>query len=273
MDGLLCGKVAIVTGGAAGIGKAICEVFTAHGASVVINGLPGDPVDAAVRNARKAHGHAVGHVGDVGTVEGANGCVMTALDTFGKLDVLVANAGLFPELEKVQDLPLERFEELLRTNIGGVYMPVRAAIPALQKTRGAIVAAGSEAALHGPVEGVSYGATKDWVSAFIRGVAVEQAEYGVRANVVAPGRIAADRPPRGGDASATAALMPLEAVPLGRRGTPEEAANIYLFLASDLASYVTGAVYTVDGGATANADVSPPRRRRRESAPSLHSAP
>ncbi len=252
INGLLTGKTAVVTGGAAGIGEAICKVFAAHGANVVVNGLPGDPVDEVAREIVEAGGVAIGHVADVGTEEGAHSCVAEARSRFGRLDVLVANAGLFPEQTEVQDFPLERFEELVHSNIRGTYLVVRAALPELQRTKGVVLAAGSEAGVRGEPEIVSYGATKSWIIGFIRGVAVEQAKYGVRANVVAPGPIDTEMTrPGKGSMKVMNAWQAVKAVPLGRRGTPEEVANVYLFLASDLASYVTGAVYAVDGGSTA----------------------
>jgi NAD(P)-dependent dehydrogenase (short-subunit alcohol dehydrogenase family) len=249
---LMRDKVAVVTGGATGIGEAICKLFARNGASVVVNGLPGDPVSDVVQEIRELGGKAVGHSGDVGTVEGAEGCVRAAIETYGRLDTLVCNAGLFPELAELPDFPLERFEELLHSNIRGVYLPTRAALEELQKTKGSVIGIGSEAGLVGQPEIVSYSATKGWVTAFIRSVAAEQAKYGVRANVVAPGPIDTEMTrPSKGSMTMKVAFMAVEATALGRRGTPEEVANVCLFLASDLATYVTGAIYTVDGGATA----------------------
>ncbi|MBK8172100.1 MAG: SDR family oxidoreductase [Sandaracinaceae bacterium] len=251
--GMLKGKVAIVTGGSTGIGEATSKLFAKQGANVVVNGLPGDPVDAVVGEILDAGGIAVAAICDVGTVVGAERCVTTALESFGQLDILVANAGVFPELAEIQDFPLERFNELMHTNVEGVYLTTRAAIPELHKTNGCIVALGSEVGLVGFAQGASYSATKGWVTAFIRSLAAEQAKYGVRANVVAPGPIDTEMTrPSKGTMGVVDAFMAVKGTALGRRGTPEEVANVIMFLASDLASFVTGAIYTVDGGSTAS---------------------
>lgn len=130
---------------------------------------------------------------------------------------------------------------------------VKFAVPYLQKTKGCIVAAGSEAGILGIAKNTPYGGTKGFVHSFIKGVAAEQAMHGVRANCVCPGAIDTSWTHKEtGPMTADMETLIVEATPMGRRGTPEEVANVYLFLASEEASFVTGALYTVDGGITIN---------------------
>src|SRR5437762_2072509 len=197
--GILRDKVALVTGGGTGIGEAICKVFANNGAKVVVNGLPGDPVEDVAREITDLGAAAVAHSGDIATLEGAESAVQAAISSFGKLDIVVANAGLLPEPAEVQDMSLERFDEVLHSNVRGVFLTTRAALPELRKTKGSLITLGSEAGLLGQEQMVTYGASKGWITAFTRGVAAEQAKYGVRANVVAPGPIDTEmtRPSKG----------------------------------------------------------------------------
>lgn len=173
------------------------------------------------------------------------------MDTYGKLDILINNAGVFPTVGYINEYPADALDYLLKNNVQSVFMMTKFAIPYLQKTKGNIVSAGSEAGLEGDAQNAPYAGTKGFIHAFIRSVAVEQAEYGVRANVVCPGAI--DTAWTHHQTSPMTSKMEkqfISATPMGRRGTPEEVANVYLFLASDEASYVTGALYSVDGGIT-----------------------
>jgi len=250
--GRLADKVAIVTGGATGIGEAICHKFALEGARVVVSGLPDDPVAEVVKAINKRHdGAAVGHQGDVSDERGARACVDTAVREFGRLDVLVNNAGVFLFTGEVQDYPVDDFDLTLRWNLRSAFLMTKFALPHLQKHRGVVLAAGSEAGQLGIPDNAPYGGTKGFIHAFIRGVAAEQARYGVRANVVGPGPIDTawthkETGPMTGKMEKTMQAATL----MGRRGTPEEVANVYAFLASDEASYVTGALYMVDGGIT-----------------------
>lgn len=245
-------KVAIVTGGATGIGEAICKKFAREGASVIVNGFLDDPVNEVVLEIRKEGGEAAGYIGDISLEEAARECVAFAVTQYGKIDILINNAGTFPAMEETDAYPVEAFDYMLKNNIRSAFMMTRAAIPELKKTKGCIVSAGSESGDIGIARNAAYGGTKGFMHAFMKGVAVEQAQYGIRANCVCPGPIdtAWTRPAEGPMEKKDEKMM-MAGTPLGRRGTPEEVANIYAFLASDEASYVTAALYFVDGGITA----------------------
>ena len=247
----LANKVAIVTGGATGIGEAISKLFAREGARVVVVGLPEDPVDKVANEIRQAGGDATGFTGDITFLEVANECVKRATDTYGQLDILINNAGVFVEINEVQDYTEHAFDYMLRNNVRSTFIMTKAALPALQKTKGNIVIAGSEAGVLGVPQNAAYGGTKGFNIAFAKGVAGEQAPHGVRCNVVGPGPIdTAWTHKETGPMNRKMEKLNNQANLMGRRGTPEEVANVYLFLASDEASYVTGAVYMVDGGIT-----------------------
>ena len=174
-----------------------------------------------------------------------------AVDQFGKLDILINNAGVFVETNYITDYSEEALDYMYKNNNKTTFMMSKAAIPYLQKTHGNIVTAGSEAGVLGIPQNTPYGGTKAWNTAFTKGLAAEQAEYGVRCNVVGPGPIdTAWTHKEKGPMDKQMEKTNKQAVLTGRRGTPEEVANVYLFLASDEASYVTGALYMVDGGIT-----------------------
>lgn len=249
MAGRLEGKVAIVTGGGTGIGEAISHKFCKEGARVVVNGLPTDPVEDVVRHIHKKGGTAIAYLGDVSTELHAQACVQAALDAWGALDVLVNNAGVFPATGETQDFPVDVFDELVRMNLRSAFLMTKFALPHLKKSQGCIVSAGSEAGVKGIAEATPYGGTKGFMHAFMLGVAVENAQYNVRANCVCPGPIdTAWTHAKTGPMNKKLEETMIAATPLGRRGTPEEVANVYAFLASDEASYVTASLWPVDGG-------------------------
>jgi NAD(P)-dependent dehydrogenase (short-subunit alcohol dehydrogenase family) len=251
MRGRLHDKVAIVTGGGTGIGEAICRRFAREGASVVVSGLPNDPLeDVALAIAREGR-KAIAFAGDLSEPDAARGCVEAALRAYGKLDILINNAGILLVNAETDAFPIEQFEQHVRCNVSSAFLMTRFALPHLRKTRGNVIFAGSEGGINGQARNTVYGGTKGFLHAFMQGVAVEQAQYGVRANCVCPGPVdtAWTHKETGAvDEDVEAAL--LSATPLGRRGAVEEIANVYLFLASEEASFVTGALWLVDGGIT-----------------------
>lgn len=247
----LSDKVAIVTGGGAGIGEAIAHKFAVEGAQVVVNGLPGDPVEDVVKTINANGGKAVAHLGDISDEAAAKECVELAVAEFGRLDVLVNNAGTLAYFSDTAEFEIAEFERHMKWNCRGVFLMTRFALPHLLKTKGNIISAGSEAGFNGLVGNATYGGTKAWIHAFMKGVAAEQGKHGIRANCVCPGPIdtALTRKEFGPMDKKTEKTV-IGANLFGRRGTPEEVANVYVFLASDEASYVTGALWLVDGGIT-----------------------
>ena len=249
MGNRLEGKVAIVTGGGSGIGEAIAKKFAKEGASVVVAGLPEDPVEDVAKSIQEEGGTAIPFSGDLSVLAIANSCVELAVKQYGKLNILINNAGTFPETNMLPDFSEEAFDYLLKNNIKTTFAMSKAALPELQKTKGNIVTAGSESGILGIAQNAPYGGTKGFNHAFAKGLAAEQAQTGVRSNIVAPGPIDTGWTHKEtGPMDSKMEQMVTQGTLMGRRGTPEEVANVYLFLASDEASYVTGAVYPVDGG-------------------------
>jgi NAD(P)-dependent dehydrogenase (short-subunit alcohol dehydrogenase family) len=245
------GKVVIVTGGATGIGEAISKKFAQEGACVIVSGFPEDPVNDVVQSIVQSGGDASSFIADISIEENARDCVEYAIAKYNKLDVLINNAGVFPVMEQISQFPVDAFDYLVRNNIRTAFLMTRAAIPYLQVSKGNIIFAGSESGEIGLAENAPYGGTKGFMHAFMKGIAVEQAQFGVRANAVCPGPIdTAWTHKETGPMRKKDEKTIISATPLGRRGTPEEVANVYLFLASDEASYVTGSLFFVDGGIT-----------------------
>ena len=247
----LTDKIAIVTGAGTGIGEAISHKFAREGARLVLAGLPGDPVEDVAAAILSQGGAAVAFRGDLAEAETAGACIDLAIETYGRLDILVSNAGVFIANAETDAYRIEDFDRTLRDNVRSAFLMAKFALPHLRKTRGNIVFTGSEAGFNGSPDFTPYGGSKGFLHAFAKGVALEQARYGVRANCVCPGAIDTAWT-RGTDSPIPPAAQETipAGTPLGRRGTPEEMANIFAFLASDEASYVTGALWLADGGVT-----------------------
>jgi L-rhamnose 1-dehydrogenase len=250
---LLQGKTMLVTGGSAGIGRAVAIGAARHGADVAINYF-GDPQGAlsAVAEIEARGRRAIAIAGDVADAATAAHFVGAAHEQLGRVDVLVSNAGICP-FHSLLDMPAETFERTMRVNLHGAYYMVQAAAKAMvaQATGGAIVAVSSISALVGGEFQTHYTPTKAGVHSLMQSAAVALGKHGIRCNSVLPGAIetAINRDDLADPAKRSSMTS---RVPLGRLGAPEDLVGPIVFLASDMAAYVTGAALLVDGGMFVN---------------------
>ncbi|MFQ5594208.1 MAG: 3-oxoacyl-[acyl-carrier-protein] reductase [Anaerolineae bacterium] len=242
----LTGKVALVTGGSRGIGRAIAQTLAGQGASVVVNYHANQEAAAeVVEEIRAKGGDAVAVAGDVRDSGDAKRLVKTTLDEFGRLDILVNNAGI------TRDNLLARMKEadwdlVLDTNLKGTYNVTKAAIrPMMRQRGGRIINITSVAGVAGNPGQANYSAAKAGLIGFTKSVAKEMGTRNITANAVAPGYIPTDLT---ADLPAELIQQAVELTPLGRLGTAEDVANVVAFLASDEAGFITGQVLRVDGG-------------------------
>ena len=250
---LLEGKTLLVTGASAGIGRAIAIGGARHGARVAINYLRDeDGAHSCVAEIEASGGQAIAVQGDVAAPETAKAFVAAAVDAFGGIDVFVNNAGICP-FHGLLDMPVETFERTMRVNLHGAYFMVQAAANRMveQGRGGSIIAVSSISALVGGEFQTHYTPTKAGVHSLMQSAAIALGRHGIRCNSVLPGTILTDI--NRDDLSDAGKREYMEKrVPLGRLGQPEDLIGPVVFLASDLAEYVTGAALLVDGGMFVN---------------------
>jgi len=249
----LANKVALITGGGSGIGKASCLLFAKEGAKVVVVDLKQDTADATVQEIAAAGGEARAFAADVSKAKDAEGMVAFAEREFGRLDVAFNNAGVFhPQDESVTDTSEEIWDFVIDINLKGVFFGCKYQIPALQRVGGgSIINTASFVAIIGAaVPQIAYTASKGGVLAMTREIAVEFARQNIRVNALCPGPV---ETPLLAELLADPARRQrrLVHIPPGRFARAEEMANAALFLASDESSYVNGSTFLVDGGITA----------------------
>jgi L-rhamnose 1-dehydrogenase len=250
---LLEGKTVLVTGASTGIGRAIAIGVAQHGAKVAINyARDVGGAESCVETIRAAGGEAIAVQGDVAEAASAPDFVAKAVAAFGKVDVMVSNAGICP-FHAFLDMPAETMERTMRVNLHGGYYMCQAAAQQMvaQGHGGAIIAVSSISALVGGEFQTHYTPTKAGLHSLMQSAAIALGKHGIRCNSLLPGTILTEINKE--DLADTAKREYMEKrTPLGRLGQPEDMVGPAVFLASDMAAYVTGAALLVDGGAYVN---------------------
>ncbi len=245
-------KATLITGGSKGIGSGCARVFTRAGAGVVICDID-EETGRALAAELTATGPGACHFEpcDVRQPAEVEGVIERTAARFGRLDCLINNAGQHPPHQPIDEFSVEAFEELLQLNLVSIFAACKFALPHLRKTRGSIINLGSIVGAMGQWQATTYCASKGGVHGFTKALAIDEARHGVRVNAIMPGNIL------------TQSRLDLEATMeygqafhdfvetwqwTGRSGTVEEAGNLCLFLASDAASFITGAEIPLTGG-------------------------
>lgn len=240
------GKSVVVTGASKGIGKGIARVFARHGAKVLVVGRDLKTAEASAAELVKAGGTASALAADIADWNAMQAMAKAAVDRHGGLDVLCANAGVFPQT-KIEDMPPDQWDDVLRVNLKGTFLSVKACLPHLKRSsQGRVVITSS---ITGPVTGfpgwTHYGASKAGQLGFMRTACIELAKYGITVNAVLPGNIVTEGLAGLGKEYQDSMAA---SVPLRRLGDVEDIGHAALFLASKEAAYITGQTIIVDGG-------------------------
>lgn len=259
----LSSKVALVTGAGSGLGRAFADGLAASGARVICVDRDIGRADetAALINAKR--NDAVSFCTDVADIQSVDMMVKYAAKIGGRVDILINNAGIATVPVRTHEMPVDDWDRLMAINLRGIFLCSCAIIPQMMEAgRGSIVNIASIIGLIGhypgfPANGANYAAAKAGVIGFTRQMAAEYAKDGIRANAIAPGWHGGTRLAEERKANATQAEIErfeeviLRGTPMGRRGAPEELQGLAIYLASDASRYVTGQVFTQDGGWTA----------------------
>jgi 3-oxoacyl-[acyl-carrier protein] reductase len=244
---LLEGKVAIVTGAARGLGRAIANTFAVHGASLVLVDVDREGGAKVQREIELAGGQAVSLMADVTVSREVDAAVQQAVEQCGTVDILVNNVGRFKPMTLLE-MEEEDWDEIIGVNLKSVYLFSRAVARIMvEKRSGRIINVASVAGRSSsPVAGAHYTTAKAGVLGFTRHLARELASYGINVNAVAPGTTRTESVKEMLTKDAESQLI--SRIPLGRLAEPQDTANAVLFLASDMSSYITGATLDVNGG-------------------------
>lgn len=242
---MLKGKVAVVTGGTRGIGFATAKKFLENEAKVVLLGSKQETVEKAIKELKQIDSsyEVIGFYPNLSSKEEMSEVFKKVKEIYGRIDILINNAGISSKT-KIEDYSEEEYDKITNLNIKSVFNCSKQIIPYLKETKGVILNTSSMVSIYGQPSGVMYPTTKFAVNGITKSLARELAPQGIRVNAVAPGIINTDM----------VAKLPKEmieplikTIPFGRIGEPEDIANAFLFLSSNLSSYITGVVLSVDG--------------------------
>lgn len=244
---MLKDKVAIITGGTRGIGFEIAKLFLKNHAKVIIFGSREESVNKALDKLKEEGFNAKGYAPLLSNIEEVKNTFAKIKDEFGHIDILINNAGISSST-KLENYTEDEYNKITDLNIKSVFVCSKEIVPYLKETKGVIINTSSMVSIYGQPSGVMYPTSKFAVNGMTKSLARELAPLGIRVNAVAPGITNTDM----------VANLPKEmieplikSIPLGRIGEPIDVANAFLFLASDMASYVTGNILSVDGCARA----------------------
>lgn len=240
-------KVAIVTGGSRGIGFEIVRTFLNNGAKVVLFGSKKESVDKALNILKEENSNyeVFGYYPNLFNQEEVKNIFREIYNKFGYIDILINNAGVSSDV-KFLEHTLEEYERVMDINVKATYICSKEIVSYLKESKGVILNTSSMVSIYGQPSGVTYPTSKFAINGFTKSLSRELAPLGIRVNAVAPGIIKTDML----KSLPKEVIEPLiKTIPLGRIGTPSDIANAFLFLASDMASYITGEILQVDGAA------------------------
>ncbi len=248
---MLKSKVAIITGGARGIGRAISQLFAREGAILCIVGREKENVELFVQSLRERNTQCIGVVANTTVGEQISDMLRITVETFGRVDILVNNAGGGSPLCSIEDVNLKEWEKMIRNNLTGTYTCCKAVTPYMKQQKGGKIINISSIAgrFFSPLAGPHYASAKAGIQGLTRQLAYELGPFGITVNAVAPGMTMTERVEKKW-LSRTEAYrnQMLSRIPLGRLAQPEEIAGPVLFLASSLSSYMNGVTLDVNGG-------------------------
>lgn len=240
----LSGKTAVVTGGGRGLGSSISSAMAAEGAHVIVVDRNREAADLVVQQIQAAGGSAVAETLDIAERDAVMAFGARMVEQYGKIDVLVNNAGIAPRIRENDPDQMQKWEQVISVNLTGQWDITVSLLPALKHPGASVIFVSSIAGFSAPRSSAAYGATKAAVRSLVQYFARTLGPTGGRANGLAPGRMKSDLMTVSGEAGDKF----LQRVPLGRVGETEEIAGPAVFLASDMSSYVTGVTIPVDGG-------------------------